>query len=126
MARIILGIGTSHTPMLNVGVEDWLRFEELDRRRSHRHKDGRPATYDELLALARPSLQAELAPEKLAERHSEAMAALGRLHRTLTAAKLDAVVVGDDQKELCHDDHTPSVLVYRGDTIANLPNRTRA
>ena len=27
MARIILGIGTSHTPMLNVGVDDWLRFE---------------------------------------------------------------------------------------------------
>jgi len=127
MARIILGIGTSHTPMLNVGVDDWPRFEDLDRRRSHLHKDGRPATYDELLAIAPLSLQAELAPKKLARRHAEAMAALDRLHRTLTAAKLDVVViVGDDQKEIFHDDHMPSVLVYRGETIANVPNRTRA
>lgn len=127
MARIVLGIGTSHTPMLNVGVGDWLRFEDLDRRRSHLHKDGRPATYDELLAIAPPSLQAELAPEKLASRHADAMAALGRLHQTLIAAKLDVVViVGDDQKEIYHDDHMPSVLVYRGETIANVPNRTGA
>jgi len=127
MARIVLGIGTSHTPMLNVGVEDWLRFEDLDRRRSHLHKDGRPASYDELLAIAPPSLQAELVPQKLAKRHMEAMAALDRLHQALIAAKLDVVViVGDDQKEIYHDDHMPSVLVYRGETIANVPNRTRA
>ena len=87
MARITLGIGTSHTPMLNVGVDDWRRFEDLDRRRSHLHKDGRLATYDELLAIAPRSLQAELAPEKLARRHAEAMTALDRLHRTLMRTK---------------------------------------
>jgi 3-O-methylgallate 3,4-dioxygenase len=125
MARIVLGLGTSHTPMLNMGVEDWPRFEELDRRRVHLHPDGRPATFDELLAVAPSSLRAEIAPESLAKRHAEAMAALDRLHRTLTEAKLDTIViVGDDQKELYHDDHMPAVLVYRGETIANVPNRT--
>ena len=125
MARIVLGIGTSHTPMLNVGPDDWPRFEELDRRRSHLHKDGRPATFDELLAVAPPSLRKDLAPEQHAKRHTEAMAALSRLHAVLTEAKLDVVViVGDDQKELYHDDHMPAVLVYRGETIANVPNRT--
>jgi 3-O-methylgallate 3,4-dioxygenase len=125
MARIVLGIGTSHTPMLNVGPEDWPRFEELDRRRQHLHKDGRPATFDQLLAVAPPSLRAELGPEKHAKRHAEAMAALSRLHVVLMEAKLDVVViVGDDQKELYHEDHMPSVLVYRGETIANVPNRT--
>jgi 3-O-methylgallate 3,4-dioxygenase len=125
MARIVLGIGTSHTPMLNVGVEDWRKFEELDRRRAHLHKDGRPATYDDLLAAAPSSVQTELAPEKLARRHADAMAALDQLHETLAAARPDAIViVGDDQKELYHDDHMPSVLVYRGETIANVPNRT--
>ena len=63
MARIVLGIGTSHTPMLNVGAEDWPRFEELDRRRQHLHKDGRPATYDELLA-ARRLTEVDIAPER--------------------------------------------------------------
>jgi hypothetical protein len=126
MARIVLGLGTSHTPMLNVGAEEWLLFEELDRKRLLLHKDGRRATYDELLAVAPPSLSAELAPERHARRHAEAMAALSRLQVAAMEAKLDAViVVGDDHKELYHDDNMPSILVYRGETIANVPNRTR-
>ena len=125
MAHIVLGIGTSHTPMLNVGPEEWPLFEELDRKRAHLHKDGARATYDELLAIAPPSLRAELVPERHAKRHGEAMAALGRLQQALTAAKLDAVViVGDDQHEVYHEGNMPSVLVYRGETIANVPNRT--
>jgi hypothetical protein len=111
--------------MLNVGPEEWPLFEELDRKRAHLHKDGSPATYDELLAIAPSSLRAELASERHAERHGEAMAALGRLQEALTAAKLDVVViVGDDQHELYHEGNMPSVLVYRGETIANVPNRT--
>ena len=125
MARIVLGLGTSHTPMLNVGADEWPRFEELDRRRAHLHKDGRPATYDELLAIAPPSLKADIAPERLARRHAEAMAALSRLQEALVKAKLDVVViVGDDQHEIYHAGNMPSVLVYRGETIANVPNRT--
>src|SRR6185437_14863705 len=125
MARIVLGIGTSHTPMLNVGPEEWPLFDELDRQRAHLHKDGTRATFDELLAIAPSSLRAELAPEKHAQRHGEAMAALSRLHEALTAAKLDAmVIVGDDQHEVYHEGNMPSVLVYRGESIANVPNRT--
>jgi Catalytic LigB subunit of aromatic ring-opening dioxygenase len=127
MAQIVVGIGTSHTPMLNVGPDEWPRFEELDRKRAHLHKDGRAATFDELLAIAPASLRTELAPETHTKRHAEAMAALARLQAGLTEAKLDAlVIVGDDQKEIYHDDHMPSVLVYRGETIPNVPNRTLA
>ena len=126
MASIVFGAGTSHTPMLNAAVEEWPLFEAIDRRRALLHKDGRPATYEELVAAAPPSLQAELAPDKLARRHAGAMAALDRLHEGLVGAKLDAlVVVGDDHKELYHDDNMPSILVYRGETIPNVPNRTR-
>ena len=126
MASIVFGAGTSHTPMLNAAVEEWPLFEAIDRRRALLHKDGRPTTYDELVAVAPPSLQAELAPEKLGKRHAGAMSALGRLHDGLVGAALDAVVViGDDHKELYHDDNMPSILVYRGETIANVPNRTR-
>ncbi len=125
MARIVLGIGTSHTPMLNVGPEEWPLYLEIDKQRAHRHTDGRPATYDELLAAAPQSLQAEIAPEKHARRHGEAMSALDRLHGAVASAKLDAIiVVGDDQKELYDDDNMPGILVYRGPTIANVPFRT--
>ncbi len=125
MASIVFGVGTSHTPMLNAAAEEWPLYEEIDRQRSHLHKDGRRATYAELLAIAPPGLQAELAPEKLAKRHAGAMLALSRLHEGLIGAALDAVVVvGDDQKEIYHDDNMPSILVYRGETIANVPNQT--
>jgi hypothetical protein len=125
MASIVFGAGTSHTPMLNAAAEEWPLFEQLDRQRPHLHKDGRRATYDELLAVAPASMRAELAPKKHAWRHGEAMAAVSRLRDGLAAAKLDAViVVGDDQKEIYHEDNMPSVLVYRGETIPNVPNRT--
>ncbi len=125
MASIVFGAGTSHTPMLNAAVEEWPLFEEIDRQRAHLHKDGRRATYDELLAVAPASMRAEIAPDKLAKRHAEAMSAVSRLRDGLVGAKLDAViVVGDDQKEVYHEDNMPSVLVYRGETIPNVPNRT--
>jgi Catalytic LigB subunit of aromatic ring-opening dioxygenase len=125
MARIVFGAATSHTPMLNAAAEEWPLFEEIDRQRPHLHKDGRRVTYDELLAVAPASLRAELTPEKLARRHSEAMAAVSRLRDGLAGAALDAViVVGDDQKEIYHEDNMPCVLVYCGKTIPNVPNRT--
>jgi 3-O-methylgallate 3,4-dioxygenase len=125
MASIVFGAGTSHTPMLNSAAEEWPLFEEIDRQRAHLHKDGRPATYDELLCVAPVSLRDELAPEKLAWRHGEAMAAIKRLRDGLAAAALDAIiVVGDDQKEIYHEGNMPSVLVYRGKSIPNVPNRT--
>ena len=125
MASIVFGAGTSHTPMLNAAAEEWPLFEQLDRQRPHLHTDGRRATYDELLAVAPASVRAELAPERHAWRHGEATAAVSRLRDGLAAAKLDAViVVGDDQKEIYHEDNMPSVLVYRGETIPNVPNRT--
>ena len=125
MASIVFGAGTSHTPMLNMTAEEWPLFEQVDRHRPHQHPDGRAATYDELLAKAAGSMLAEITADKHAHRHGEAMAALGRLREGLDGAGLDAViVVGDDHKEIYHDDNMPSVLVYRGETIANVPNRT--
>ena len=125
MASIVFGAGASHTPMLNMTAEEWPLFEEVDRHRPHQHPDGRAATYNELLAKAAASMQAEITPDKHARRHGEAMAALDRLREGLGDARLDAViVVGDDHKELYGDDNMPAVLVFRGETIANVPNRT--
>jgi 3-O-methylgallate 3,4-dioxygenase len=125
MAEIVLGIGTSHTPMLNLPPEDWPRFAEIDRVRAHFHKDGRPATYADLLAVADPALEAELAPARFAQKHAVAMAALARLADQVRRAELDClIVIGDDQDEVFHAANMPSVLIYHGETIANVPLRT--
>ncbi len=122
MARIVLGIGTSHTPMLNAPVEDWPRFIERDRLRAHLDKHGRAVSYDQLVQLAGPDMAAQLRPEVMAERHRGAAASLARLGKVLVEAKLDVMVIlGDDQKELYQDNNMPSILVYRGKSIRNVP-----
>ncbi|MBI3516274.1 MAG: extradiol ring-cleavage dioxygenase [Proteobacteria bacterium] len=112
--------------MLNLGPEDWPCFAELDRVRPNLHKDGRPATYADLLAVAGPHIVGEITPERFTARHATVQKAIDRLAEELRRAELDAlVVVGDDQHELYHGDNMPGALIYHGDTIANVPLRTR-
>jgi len=126
MARIVLGIGSSHTPMLNAPLDDWPRFIELDRLRQHLDKDGNPVNYAQLLALAGDTIAPELQPEVMARRHAAAAAQVEHLGAVLRRAELDSlVIVGDDQKELYQTDNLPSVLVFHGPAIANVPLRDR-
>ena len=122
MAKIVLGIVTSHTPMLNTPAKDWPSFIDRDGVREFLDKEGDPASYEELLTRADPRALPELTPERFAARHDEAMAAVERLKQSVRRAELDALIIlGDDQKELFHEDHLPSILVYYGDTIRNVP-----
>jgi 3-O-methylgallate 3,4-dioxygenase len=123
MAKIVLGIGTSHTPMLNAPPTDWPRFYERDSQRSNLlDTDGNPTTYEAQLRRAPADIDAQIAPERMQARHEAVQAALSRLGDYLRAAQLDAlIVVGDDQDELYHADNMPGILVYYGATIRNLP-----
>jgi 3-O-methylgallate 3,4-dioxygenase len=128
MARIVLGIGTSHTPMLNAPPEDWPRFIERDTRRTNLlDVEGRPTSYDAQLQRvesegASGRMAAEIAPERMQARHAAVEAAMSRLGDYLRDARLDAlIVVGDDQDELYHSDNMPGFLVYYGETIRNVP-----
>jgi 3-O-methylgallate 3,4-dioxygenase len=122
MANIVLGIGTSHTPMLNAPAADWGRFIERDRLRPHLTREGRRVSYDELALLADPAIAAELTQAVFDGKHRRALAQVERLGTALRKARLDAlIVVGDDQKELYDDDNMPSVLLYHGPTIRNVP-----
>ncbi len=124
MAQIVLGVGTSHTPMLNAPLGDWSRFIERDRLRPHLDKEGRPRTYQELEQLADARMHEQLTPEVFARRHSAALAEVERLGALLRRAELDTlIVVGDDQKELYDDGNMPAILLYRGQTIRNVPLR---
>jgi hypothetical protein len=122
MAKLVLGIGTSHTPMLNTPAEDWPRFIDRDGVREFLDKGGRPASYEELLGRVEPHVAAELTPERFAARHTEAQAGVAHLRDAVRRAELDAlIIVGDDHKELYHDDNLPGFVIYRGKTIRNVP-----
>ncbi len=120
MAKIVLGIGTSHTPMLLASDEILTRFIETDRTIKHRDKEGRPVTYGDLLEKADPKLAGMVAPAHLVERQNEARTACQHLRQVLSAPALDALIVlGDDQNESYLEDCRPAFAIYFGDAIRN-------
>ncbi|HTV36366.1 MAG TPA: extradiol ring-cleavage dioxygenase [Xanthobacteraceae bacterium] len=120
MGKIVLGLGSSHTPMLLASDETLPRFEETDQKIRHRDKDGRPATYAELLEKADPKMAAMVAPDELVARQNRARAATAHLGETLAAAGLDALIVmSDDQDEAYLEDNRPTFAIYYGETILN-------
>ena len=50
MAEIVLGIGTSHGPMLSTPPERWGQRVEADRKRERHDYRGKTHTFDELVA----------------------------------------------------------------------------
>src|SRR5260370_33082112 len=89
MAELVLGIGTSHTPMLNAPAEDWPRFIDRDAVRDFLDKEGQPATYEELLHRAEPHVAADLTPERFAPPHSKAKPGSCQLRQAVRPAELD-------------------------------------
>ena len=123
MGAIILGIGTSHSPLLASPPEDYPKHAEIDAKgRKLLDKDGKPATYGELLARADPAIQQQIAPNVLEERAARCTSNVERLAGVIEDAQLDAlIVIGDDQNEQFFDDNMPAILVYWGDAIENNP-----
>ena len=123
MAQLVLGIGTSHTPMLNAPAEDWPRFYERDSKRTNLlDTEGRLTSYEEQLKHAPAGITAEITPERMQARHRAVEGAMARLGDFLREARLDTlIVVGDDQDELYHPENMPGMLIYYGETIPNVP-----
>lgn len=118
MARIVLGLGTSHTPMLLADAADLPRYEENDRRLPLLDTDGESITFDRLLTGASDRHVQVVTAERLSERHQAAGRAIAGLSDALASADLDAlIVIGDDQKEMLRGDPSPALVVYGHATI---------
>jgi hypothetical protein len=123
VAEIVLGIGTSHSPLLNSPAEDYAKHAEIDAKgRKLLDKDGEPCSYGELLAKADPAIKQQIEPAVLTERANRCTANIERIAKVIEDAKLDAlIVIGDDQNEQFSDDNMPAMLIYWGETIENNP-----
>jgi 3-O-methylgallate 3,4-dioxygenase len=121
MADLVLGIGTSHSPLLASPPEDYPKHAEIDASgRKLIDRDGRPTTYGALLAAADPGIADQIRPDVLEERAGQCHAAIARIGSEIRDARLDAlIVIGDDQNEQYFDDNMPAMLIYWGETIEN-------
>ena len=123
MASIVLGIATSHGPLLTIPPEHWDRRNKADGTRKHLFR-GRSFTFDELAAFRAPEgLERSIELPVRQERFAACQAALERLADAFEAAKPDAaVIIGNDQAEIFDDSNVPAFLVYFGETIDNIPH----
>lgn len=124
MARIVLGLGTSHSPQLSTPPDLWPLHGERDQRnRGLIATDGTPVSYEDLLASAPATMAKEVTPETWQTRYDACQKGIARLGDALAQAAPDAVVIfGDDQEELFSEENMPAVLVYWGEEILNRPH----
>jgi hypothetical protein len=123
MARIVLGLGSSHTPQLSTTIDWWEDHANRDRANPNLlGRDGEIHTYDELLAHTEWNVDASrVTPEVHQDAHQRSQDAIAHLAKALEEAAPDAlVVIGDDQEELFLDDGTPTFAIYWGETIDDL------
>jgi len=112
MARIILGLGTSHSPQLSIPAEQWSLLRKKD-------EDDPRLDYQGLLRRAKPDIEQELPGHKIQARYDACQKALGILGAVLKQARPDIVVIfGDDQHEQFHDDNMPTFAIYHGKSLA--------
>jgi len=120
MAEIVLGIGTSHGPMLVTETELWGARLPADRANRHPWR-GRRWSFDELVAARRSEgLAAQITREEWAARQARSQAAIEQLADVFAEAKPDvAVILGNDQMEIFDERLIPAFAVFYGDTITN-------
>lgn len=118
MARIVLGVGTSHSPMISTPAEHWLDHAVRDPKYPLFDSSGKKLDFDTLAQQNGARLAERIKPEAMPGLLARSDAALERLRDAIRAARPDVcLVVGDDQDEMFHHDNMPCFSVYYGETI---------
>src|ERR1700748_2974689 len=125
MARIVLGVGTSHTPMLNLTAQQWSHRASIDYDNPKLvMPDGRKVTYPQLLEERGPRFQDDIAMDVLQRKERACQEALDRLGGAIAQAAPDVVGgVGDDQMELFDANNQPAFAIFHGEEIATTTGR---
>ncbi len=123
MAKIVLGMGTSHGPMLSTPPDKWDARVPFDKAHKAHPFRGQTYSYDQLVELrASDNLAQEITQDKWNARHAACRAAITKLADVFAQVKPDiAVIVGNDQMEVFTDKLMPAFTVFRGQTLLNVP-----
>ena len=120
MAKIVLGIGTSHGPMLVTQTEDWDKRVPADKAAMHAWRGGRWSFKQLVAERADQGFAEQSSPPVKKERHARTQAAIEELADRFEAAKVDVgVIFGNDQMEIFDDRLIPAFSVFTGETITN-------
>ena len=121
MADIVLGIGSSHGPLLSTPPEQWDLRARADRENTSHWYRGKTYDYESLLKERAPGFAGEVTVEVRRERFAQCRSAMDVLGGKFKAVSPDAVVIlGNDQREFFNPGLTPAITVYRGSLIRNV------
>jgi hypothetical protein len=110
MAKVVLGIGHSHTPQISTDPEEWPNLGKTAQVSPHI-----PENLEDLLQV-----------DCFREKHARVQGAVKQLGQLLRQADLDAIVIfGDDQHEQFNDDNMPAVAIYHGENVEVHARRPR-
>lgn len=122
MARIAVGIGSSHAPQLSTPPDEWVQRASADRRNPALVFHGDNYTFEELRATRGAAFEAERDLELGRERYARCRAAIDALGENLRSADVDVlVIVSSDHKETFTDEMLAPFTVYWGDTVQHEP-----
>ena len=120
MAEIVLGIGTSHTPMLSLPADLWPAYAQRDQHNPELTypPHGWVMSYEEGVDYLAPELRAKYqGPEPFQAQAETCQRALDELSSTLRKIKPDiTVVISDYQDEWFFEDNMPALAVYWGES----------
>lgn len=115
MARIVLGLASSHSPNVSTVPELWHLHAERDRANPK-------LDFRRLVDEAPTGLEGQLTAEMFQQKHDRCQKAIEELSNSLRQAKVDAVVViGDDQRELFLDECLPAFAIFTGAELVDFP-----
>ncbi len=120
MAEVVLGIGTSHGPMLVTETETWGQRVPADMANIHAWK-GTSWTFDELVkARAVEGLAEQAVQQVWDQRQAICQRNIEQLADIFEQSRIDvAVVIGNDQMEIFDNSLNPAFAVHYGETITN-------
>ena len=121
MAKVVMGLGTAHSPMLSTPPDIYPLHAERDMGNPELlWKDGKFYSYAELLEKTPANMQELISMDRWNERHEASQRAIDRVGDLLREANPDVVViVGDDQEEFFFEDNRPSISIFHGDKLIN-------
>ena len=95
MAEIVLGLGTSHSPMLSLPGDMWGEYAARDKNNPMllSLEDGSTKTYDELLATADPAIATKLTVENFQVQYEACQRGIVALEEAVIEADPDVVVI---------------------------------
>ena len=121
MSEIVMGIGSSHGPLLSTPPEQWDLRAKADRENKGHWYRGKTYDYESLLKERAPGFAKEIDVETRRRRFEQCRRALEDLGRKFNEVSPDAVVIlGNDQREFFNAGLTPAITVYRGSQISNV------